>query len=337
MIRDHRTVLTGAGQVSKVYSPFRRAWEAQPLDPPQPAPRALTPAAAVPSDPLPTTASLGVADDVPAGVVRGGETAAGRRLERFLAERAEGYGGNRDLLGEDATSRLSADLHYGCVSPRAAYAALDRRLPGHDAFAQELIWRDFYGHVMAEWPESATTEFNPDLRGLPWRREGEHLRAWQEGRTGYPVVDAGLRQLVTQGWMHNRARMITASFLCKDLLVDWRLGVAHFLRHLIDGDVASNTGGWQWAAGTGTDAQPFFRIFNPVTQGEKFDPEGVYVRRFVPELWAVPSKWIHHPWDMPAAVAARAGVVIGKDYPAPIVDHQEARRAALAFFEGRGG
>jgi len=332
MIREPGTVLTNAQTVSKVYSPFRRAWEALPLDPPEPAPARLRTPESVRSDPLPTTASLGVADHVPEGLISGGLTPAAERARRFLAERSAGYGDGRDRVGEDATSRLSADLHYGCVSARRLYHRLDRSLPGHDAFAQELIWRDFYGHVLHAWPESATQEFNADFRGIPWRGDGEMFRAWQQGRTGYPVVDAGLRQLVSQGWMHNRARMITASFLCKDLLVDWRLGVAHFMRHLVDGDVASNTGGWQWAAGTGTDAQPYFRIFNPVTQGEKFDPHGAYVRRFVPELADVPDKWLHHPWDMPAAVAAQAGVVIGRDYPEPLVDHAQARREALDFF-----
>jgi deoxyribodipyrimidine photo-lyase len=179
----------------------------------------------------------------------------------------------------------------------------------------------------------ARTEFREDLRGLPWRGDGEDAQAWREGRTGYPVVDAAMRQLRACSWMHNRARMIVASFLCKDLLIDWRLGEAHFLRHLVDGDIASNNGGWQWAAGTGTDAQPFFRIFNPVTQGERFDPDGDYVRRFVPELEAVPTRWIHHPWDMPPEVAEACGVTIGEDYPHPIVDHAEARREALEWFE----
>ena len=332
MIREPGAVVTTAGTVSKVYTPFRRAWESLPLDPPEPAPADLRSPEDVRSDPLPTTASLGVAGDVPEGLITGGLTPAAERARRFLAERAAGYRDGRNQLGEGATSRLSADLHYGCISPRRLYQALDRSLPGHDTFAQELIWRDFYGHVLHTWPESATHEFNPGFRGIPWRGDGEAFRAWQQGRTGYPVVDAGMRQLVSQGWMHNRARMITASFLTKDLLVDWRLGAAHFLRHLVDGDVASNTGGWQWAAGTGTDAQPYFRIFNPVTQGERFDPRGAYVRRFVPELAEVADRWLHHPWDLPADVAAQAGVVIGKDYPEPIVDHSQARQEALDFF-----
>ncbi len=336
MIRDAGTVRNGSGHMFRVYSPFRRAWEALDLAHPVPTPAHLRLHGDVYSEDLPTTASLGVADRLPSGVIAGGETTARKRRERFLADRAEGYAGGRDMLGEDGTSRLSADLHYGCVSPLETYHLLDRSSKGHDTFAQELIWRDFYGHVMAEWPEVRTTEFNEDMRGLPWRGGGEDFDAWAEGRTGYPIVDAGMRQLRELGWMHNRARMVTASFLCKDLLVDWRLGEAHFLRHLIDGDVASNNGGWQWAAGTGTDAQPYFRIFNPVLQGQRFDRDGAYVRRNVPELGDVPKRWIHHPWDMPDDVARAAGVVIGETYPAPIVDHREARARALEFFSQRG-
>lgn len=332
MIHDHGTVVAAAGRPSRVYTPFRRAWEqrsiGRPLDPPVSV--AVPPSAR--TEKLPAPAALGITAEVPEEIIAGGESAARERFERFLAKAAEDYGDRRNLMGEDGTSRLSADLHYGCLSPRAVYVALDRRRKGHRVFAQELVWRDFYGHVMAEWPEARTSEFNPAFRFLPWRGETEEFRAWQDGRTGYPIVDAGMRQLLQQGWMHNRARMITASFLCKDLLVDWRLGEAHFLRHLVDGDVASNNGGWQWAAGTGTDAQPYFRIFNPVTQGERFDPEGNYVRRFVPELEKVPAKWIHHPWEMPAAAAQAAGVKVGRDYPAPIVDHRQARAAALEWF-----
>jgi len=332
LIRDPGTATSGDGSTYRVYSPFRRAWARLPLEPAAPAPGAVAVPAAVASEDLPTAASLGAAGRVPPGTITGGETAAQARLARFLDEAAQRYHEQRDLLGEPGTSRLSADLHYGTVSPRAAYLRLDQRLPGHESFAGELIWRDFYGHVLARWPEIRDTEFNPELRDLPWRGEGPAFDAWREGRTGYPIIDAAQRQLRQEGWMHNRARMVSASFLCKDLLVDWRLGQDHFLRHLVDGDIASNNGGWQWAAGTGTDAQPYFRIFNPVTQGEKFDPQGRYVRHYVPELAAVPDRWVHHPWDMPAAVARDAGVVVGEDYPAPIVDHADARRAALAFF-----
>ncbi len=247
-----------SGEMYRVFSPFQRAWAGLAVGTPLAAPDEVAVEGSVPSEQLPTLDSLGV--DLLADVIHGGETEAKRRLDVFLDEWSERYDGARDRMGEAATSRLSADLHYGCVSPRAVLSRLDRRKPGHKAFATELAWRDFYAHVMHAWPQVRTSEFNPALRTLPWRGEGEAFTAWTQGRTGYPIVDAGMRQLLAEGWMHNRARMITASFLCKDLLVDWRLGETHFLRHLVDGDLASNNGGWQWAAGTGTDAQPYFRI-----------------------------------------------------------------------------
>jgi deoxyribodipyrimidine photo-lyase len=318
----------------RVFSPFQRAWARLPVGTPLPAPERIPGHGSLRSERLPALGALGV--NLDAEAIRGGETQAQQRLDAFLDEWSGSYHEARNHLGEPATSRLSADLHYGCVSPRGVLAKLDRRKPGHRAFATELAWRDFYAHVLHAWPEVRTSEFNPTLRALPWRREGEAFTAWKQGRTGYPVVDAGMRQLLAEGWMHNRARMITASFLCKDLLIDWRLGETHFLRHLVDGDLASNNGGWQWAAGTGTDAQPYFRIFNPVLQGQKFDRDGAYVRRYVPELRPVTDKWLHSPWEMPEEVQREVGVRIGRDYPAPIVDHAEARQQALDWFDEHG-
>jgi deoxyribodipyrimidine photo-lyase len=332
MIREPGSVVGGAGRMLKVYSPFRRVWEGLPLDDPLPAPGTVAVQGGVRGEDLPARGELAPSARVPPGVIRGGATAAEARLERFLSQAADGYAQSRDLLGEQGTSRLSADLHYGCLSPNAVYQRLDRRREGHDAFARELIWRDFYGHVMATWPEVRTQEFNEDLRGLPWPGTDGDLRAWQEGRTGYPVVDAGMRQLSELGWMHNRARMLTASFLCKDLLVDWREGAAFFLEHLVDGDLASNNGGWQWAASTGTDPQPWFRVFNPTRQAERFDPEGSYIRRWVPELAKVEGAAIFEPWKLSETDQKAAGVRVGTDYPAPIVAHDEARRRALARF-----
>jgi deoxyribodipyrimidine photo-lyase len=329
-IHDPRAVRSRSGEVFRVFSPFHRAWQEVRVGDPLPPPDRIPPTE-VTGEPLPTPEELGI--EVDPGLPEGGEAAGRRRLDDFLATRAAAYREARNLLGADGTSRLSADLHYGCVSAREAYRRADRRKPGHDTFAKELVWRDFYLHVMAAWPEVAQTEFNPAMRSLPWRGESAEVDAWRDGRTGFPIVDAAMRQLRTESWMHNRARMVVASFLCKDLLVDWRIGEAHFLRHLVDGDIASNNGGWQWAAGTGTDPQPFFRIFNPVLQGEKFDPEGTYVRRYVPELRPVPDRWLHKPWEMPAEVAEGCGVRIGVHYPEPIVDHAEARREALAWFE----
>jgi deoxyribodipyrimidine photo-lyase len=201
-----------------------------------------------------------------------------------------------------------------------------------ETWLNELIWREFYVHILAHFPHVRRMAFREGLRDVPWRNDRTEFEAWCAGRTGYPVVDAAMRQLVQTGWLHNRARMIVASFLSKDLLIDWRWGERFFMRHLLDGDPAANNGGWQWTAGTGTDAAPYFRVFNPVLQGMKFDPEGAYVRRWVPELAAIPAAHIHAPWMLTAAEQQRSGCVIGRDYPAPIVDHGLARQRALAAY-----
>jgi deoxyribodipyrimidine photo-lyase len=199
-------------------------------------------------------------------------------------------------------------------------------------FAQEIIWREFYAHVLWHHPRVLREPFQEAFARLPWREDAEAYDAWRDGRTGYPIVDAAMRQLRASGFVHNRGRMIAASFLTKDLLLDFRLGEAEFMRHLTDGDVASNDGGWQWTASTGTDPQPYFRIFNPVLQGTRFDPDGEYVRRWVPELRDVPASRIHQPWTMTEDEQASAGCRIGADYPAPIVDHAAARERALAAY-----
>jgi deoxyribodipyrimidine photo-lyase len=203
---------------------------------------------------------------------------------------------------------------------------------GRRTFVNELVWREFYAHVLFHDPAMRRHALDRRFDGLEWSDDDAAFEAWRDGRTGYPLVDAGMRQLATTGWMHNRARMVTASFLTKDLLIDWRRGEAHFMRHLVDGDVASNNGGWQWSASTGTDAQPWFRIFNPVLQARRFDPEGDYVRRWVPELADVPDARIHQPWTMTDEEQGASGCRIGIDYPAPIVDHVTARARALAIY-----
>jgi deoxyribodipyrimidine photo-lyase len=204
---------------------------------------------------------------------------------------------------------------------------------GARTYVDELIWRDFYAYVLYHRPDSAWSDWREDFKALKWESDPDGLAAWKEGRTGFPLVDAGMRQLVATGWMHNRIRMITASFLCKDLLIDWREGAAFFLRHLVDGDLASNNGGWQWAASTGTDPQPYFRVFNPTRQAERFDPEGSYIRQWVPELAKVEGGAIFEPWKLSESDQKAAGVRVGTDYPAPIVAHDEARKRALARFE----
>ncbi len=205
-------------------------------------------------------------------------------------------------------------------------------LSGAARWLNELLWRDFYIHILAHFPAVARQSFRPATRAVGWRNDPAEFDAWRAGQTGYPVVDAAMRQLAASGWLHNRARMIVASFLVKHLLIDWRWGERWFMRQLVDGDPAANNGGWQWAAGTGTDAAPYFRVFNPVTQGRKFDPDGVYVRRWLPELAAVPTATIHAPWQLSAAQQRAAGCVLGRDYPTPIVDHALARERALAAY-----
>jgi deoxyribodipyrimidine photo-lyase len=274
-----------------------------------------------------------------------GEAEAQRRLVRFTAGETApiyAYGEGRNRLDQDGTSVLSPYLRFGMLSPREAAVralqAMDRAPEtaarnSAEVWLTELIWREFYLAVLYHFPSVLTTAFNPALRRIAWRTAPKDLEAWRAGRTGYPVVDAAMRQLTTTGWMHNRARMIVASFLVKDLLVDWRLGEEWFMDRLVDGDPAANNGGWQWTAGVGTDAAPYFRIFNPTLQGQRFDPEGRFIRRFVPELARVPEKLVHEPWRMTHAEQEAAGCVIGKDYPARIVDRPLVRDRTLAAYK----
>ncbi|MGH7788290.1 MAG: cryptochrome/photolyase family protein, partial [Candidatus Binatia bacterium] len=294
-------------------------------------PRLPAPVAGLASEPLPAAADLAADCALPGG----GERTARQRLDWFLANAACHYLRDRDVPGVDGTSRLSPHLRFGTLSPRQcigaglALAAADRRAAaGAQKWVDELIWREFYIALLAAHPRVLGGAFRREFGGVRWNDDAAGFRAWCEGRTGYPFVDAAMRQLVQTGWMHNRARMIVASFLTKDLLIDWRRGERFFMRWLIDGDPASNNGGWQWAASTGTDAQPYFRIFNPVLQGEKFDPAGDYVRRYVPELRGVPPRHLHQPWRAPAPP---------RDYPPPIVDHGERRVAAVARYEAAKG
>jgi deoxyribodipyrimidine photo-lyase len=274
-----------------------------------------------------------------------GEAEALRRLRAFTAPGGlapiHRYADGRNRMDRTGTSELSPYLRFGMVSAkRAVLAALDAAEHTADATARQgaetwrndLIWREFYMSILYHFPAVLEREFREDLRNIPWANDPADFATWCEGRTGYGVVDAAMRQLVQTGWMHNRARMIVASVLVKDLLVDWRWGERFFMQHLVDADPAANNGGWQWTAGMGTDAAPYFRVFNPVLQAEKFDPEGAYVRRWVPELAHVPDRFIHRPWTMPADEQRRAECIIGKDYPAPVVDHAWARERVLAAY-----
>ncbi|MEX1171374.1 MAG: deoxyribodipyrimidine photo-lyase [Chloroflexota bacterium] len=341
LIHEPDEVLTRDGRPFSMYSPFRRAWATLPARDVVPAPDRLPPLpAGVYGTPatgeIPTIAALGLDLDAavdPSLLPEPGESAARRRLERWAELGVDGYADSRDRMDlVDGTSRLSADLHLGLLSPLEVAVRTSGAGEGRRVFANELAWREFYAHVLAHQPSVRTASFRPDFDSVAWSDDDAAFRAWTAGRTGYPVVDAGMRQLAATGWMHNRARMVVASFLTKHLLIDWRRGEAHFMRHLVDGDIASNNGGWQWAASTGTDPQPYFRIFNPVLQGRRFDPDGAYVRRWVPELAHVPTQRLHGPWEMSSAEQAAAGCRIGSDYPDPIVDHAQARARAIAVY-----
>jgi deoxyribodipyrimidine photo-lyase len=257
-------------------------------------------------------------------------------LSRFL-EVLEGYPTKRDRPDMVGTSRLSPHLHFGEVSARQVWSAVGGIRQGRPAavqsFLRELGWREFAYHLLWHLPYTPEQPIRQRFAAFPWRSAAASLRRWQRGRTGYPIVDAGMRQLRQTGWMPNRARMITASFLVKHLLISWQEGASWFWDTLVDADLANNTLGWQWTAGCGADAAPYFRIFNPVSQGERFDPDGHYVRRWVPELGALPRAWIHKPWEAPAHVLAAAGVAPGRNYPRPVVAHREARARALGAFE----
>lgn len=267
-----------------------------------------------------------------------GEAGAQKLLRDFVEGIVDRYGEGRDCPSQRWTSRLSPHLHFGEVSPRQAVAALrDVAGDGAAAFLRELGWREFSHHLLYHFPNLDAEPLRAQFAGFPWCEDPDGLRAWQRGHTGYPLVDAGMRQLWQTGWMHNRVRMVAASFLVKDLLIDWRRGAEWFWDTLVDADLANNSMGWQWVAGCGADAAPFFRIFNPVTQGEKFDRDGAYVRRWVPELAQLPSRYIHAPWRAPDHVLRTAGVLLGDTYPEPVVDHAFARDRALAALQKSKG
>jgi deoxyribodipyrimidine photo-lyase len=267
-----------------------------------------------------------------------GEKGAITLLTRFLDEALSGYPDNRDRPDLPGTSRLSPPLHFGEISPRQVWHAVIARTVSDpsrgveraaEAFLRQLGWREFAHHLLHHFPETLDAPLREEFAAFPWRYDEKALAAWRRGETGYPIVDAGMRELLGTGWMHNRVRMIVASFLVKDLLLPWQEGARWFLERLFDADLANNTLGWQWVAGCGADAAPFFRVFNPVGQGRRYDPQGDYVSKWVPELADLPSKWIHCPWEAPQEVLSDAGVTLGKTYPQPMVDHATARERAL--------
>ena len=339
-------VETGSGGPYKVFTPFWKACLSRP-DPDEPVRRPRL-------DPPPGSAPAGLAVeslgllpkiDWSAGLRkkwRPGERNARARLRRFVDRGLPTYELDRDKPALPGTSGLSPHLHFGEIGPRGVWHAVRRAEAASDAigmargaetFLAELGWREFAHHLLFHFPETTEQPLRDTFRGFPWRSDKKGLRAWQRGRTGYPLVDAGMRELWATGTMHNRVRMVAASFLTKDLLVPWQRGAEWFWDTLVDADLASNTLGWQWTAGCGADAAPFFRIFNPVTQGVKFDPGGEYVRTWVPELRKLPDRFVHAPWEAPDQVLAGAEVRIGRDYPQRIVDHGLARRRALDAYE----
>jgi len=338
-------IKTKDGQPFKVFTPF---WKAclERSEPGQPmaVPRELRGfAGSVDSETLESWQLLPRKPNWAAGfeaVWRPGEAGAHARLEAFLENGLVSYADLRDRPDVDGTSCLSPYLHFGELSPRQVWhvvrsvaAAKPSVRAGSDAFLRQLGWREFSYHLLHHCPTLPQEPFRAQFAAFPWREDSGSLERWQRGLTGYPIVDAGMRQLWRTGWMHNRVRMVTASFLVKHLLLPWHKGAAWFWDTLVDADLASNSASWQWVAGSGADAAPYFRIFNPILQGKKFDPAGDYVRRWVPELSLLPSSHIHEPWNAPADVLERAGVELGKDYPRPLVDHAAARKRALAAYD----
>lgn len=318
------------GQPYRVYTPFSASLRQQ-LNPQSPltAPARLPPVA----DEL-GEASHGLESSAnTVGLLGvGGETEARKRLKRFVDANLSEYCGARDQLASNGTSFLSADLRFGTLSVRSVYRAIDDVQPSAQTrrFVDQLIWREFAQHTLFHFPDLLARPFKRKFEKFPWKPNDRLLAVWREGRTGYPVVDAASKQLKEEGYVHNRARMIAASFLTKHLMVHYRFGEEHYLNQLVDGDVALNNMGWQWSAGCGCDAQPYFRVFNPIVQGQKFDPDGAYVRRYVPELSLLPSRFIHRPWEAPAEVLRSAKVTLGENYPTPIVEHRFARQRFLA-------
>ncbi len=329
-------VTTKQGGPFVVYTPFRRACEALPLSGPLPRVTRLAPHD-LPKIALASPDTLGFSTTQTPWT--GGAKAAMKRLRRFLSHGLVRYENGRDRPADQATARLSADLKFGTLSPRTVSSAVlgaaredTRALRSADKFISELRWRDFYAKVLFHHPHVESGAFRRNYDHIRWEGEPEHFPAWQAGQTGYPLVDVGMGELSTTGFMHDRVRMVVASFLTKDLLLDWRLGERHFMQQLVDGDLASNNGGWQWAASTGTDAQPFFRIFNPTLQGKRFDPDGAYIHRWLPELSKLPARWVHRPWEAPEKVLRDAGVALGVTYPSPIVEHLLQRERAVAMY-----
>ena len=351
---DPLSIKTQTGKPYRVFTPFwKRLQSKLPLPPQLPAPRTLPPQPSgtlksIPLDSLQLLPTIDWAQGIRESWTPG-EKAAQTTLRKFLRNPAKVYSIDRDRPDLPHTSRMSPHLHFGEISPRKIWhaiqqAKLKNRRPqdrkSYDAYLRQIAWREFAHYLLFHFPHTVHEPLYATYQAFPWRNETNSLRTWQKGLTGFPIVDAGMRELWHTGWMHNRVRMITASFLTKDLLLPWQKGAAWFWDTLVDADLANNTLGWQWVAGCGADASPFFRIFNPITQGIKFDPDGLYVQKWVPELAGLPSSWIHQPWKAPSLVMAKANICLGETYPYPMIDHAEARNRALLtyrqFKKGKG-
>jgi deoxyribodipyrimidine photo-lyase len=356
LLHEPWTIQNQSGKPFQVFTPFWKHCLTK-SDPAEPlaAPRKLNPPAKWPKslelDTLELEPRIKWAQGMRAAW-QPGEAGAREQLERFLKSAFANYTNDRNRPDLTGTSRLSPHLHFGEISPRQIWHAVaadvrrrtssekDDRLLTPAAtggwrssqFLAEIGWREFAHHLLYHFPHTPTEPLRADFMKFPWRKDSKFLKAWQKGQTGYPIVDAGMRELWTTGWMHNRVRMIVASFLVKDLLLSWKEGARWFWDTLVDADLAQNTSGWQWTAGCGADAAPYFRVFNPMSQGEKFDPHGDYVRKWCPELATLPNEWLHQPWHAPPAVLATSGVELGRDYPEPIVSHAIAREVALEAF-----
>ena len=340
------SILNKQGEPYKVFTPFWKALRAAIHPPLQlPAPRRIETAAMPPGERLEDWSLRPQRPDWAAGLRKAwtpGEAGATERLDAFVDGAVFDYAQQRNLPAVAGTSRLSAHLHFGEIGPwqvwRAVTTAAEAAFGnpfyrGVETFLSELAWREFSHHLLFNVPSLPTAAMKPEFDRFAWREDPPALDAWRRGRTGYPIVDAGLRELWATGWMHNRVRMIVASFLIKDLLIDWREGEAWFWDTLVDADLANNAASWQWVAGSGADAAPYFRVFNPVSQGLRFDPDGAYVRRWAPELARLPDTAIHAPWLATSEQLATAGVQLGRDYPRPMVDHAMARDRALAAYQ----
>jgi deoxyribodipyrimidine photo-lyase len=338
------SVLKKDGKPYKVFSPFMRVWKSRfqiQADQLAPIPEFIPTPTEVTSESIPEV----ICTDNEL-IFDPGEKFANKRLQEFIHSETQGineYAELRNLVSVPGTAQISPYLRFGMLSARncvyAAQQAMKDTSDGQsrksaEIWLNELIWREFYMAILFHFPNVLKQSFREDLRAIPWRNDPSEFSAWCEGRTGYPIIDAAMRQLLNTGWMHNRGRMIVASFLVKHLMIDWRWGERWFMQNLIDGDPAANNGGWQWTAGTGIDAAPYFRVFNPIIQSKKFDPRGIFIRRWIPELEMVPVKYIHAPWEMHEELQKEIGCVIGVNYPIPLVEHRFARERVIQIYRG---